>query len=339
MEQSRERRIIIPNDIPPSAFTAAGSGLTVCILSGTTMGTYWNAHALPPRGISRKQLHDAIVSAFDTVISQMNHWDKSSELSRYNDAPAGSWHEISPEFFRVLERALDISQLTDGAFDVTVGKLVDLHGFGPTSPTDQLLSSAELDSARSTVGWQRIEMDKEKLRVLQPGGVQIDLSSIAKGFAVDLAAEAVLALGVTSFLIEIGGEFRGEGCKADGKPWWVMLEDTTENHEIPETVAALCNLSLATSGDSIRRREVDGHTYTHLIDPQTGSSVRNGLASVTVLAPSCMEADAWATALFILGQEKGPELAEYQNLAVYFLDYKNGKSEESWSSAYAAMME
>lgn len=303
------------------------------------MGTYWNAHALLPDDVSEGQMEDTILSAFSKVISQMNHWDSSSELSRYNAAPADTWHRVSPEFFLVLSRALQIAHITAGAFDPTLGKIVDLYGFGPAELSPVSPDSPEIDAARSYAGWEKIITDDKSLSIFQPGQIELDLSSIAKGFAIDLAAEALKSLGVGNFLLEIGGEFRGEGCKANGKPWWVELERPSSSADTPQTLAALCGLSLATSGDTVRRRIIDGEIYTHLIDPQTCRPALNKLCCVTVLARTCMEADAWATALFILGVEKGMELAENQNLAAYFSSHNNGSHFEKWSSSYSSLME
>lgn len=323
-QNKKQRRVLIPTDLPPSAFSEAGSGLAVSVLHGTTMGTHWNVHALIPTHITKSTLEKTITSTFDLVITQMSHWDPTSELSSFNNAPANSWHNLSPEFFTVLTRALEIAKITHGAFDPTIGKIVDLHGFGPTPPTNILPNITDLKSAKNHSGWQNIRFKPETLQAYQPGQHHLDLSSIAKGYAIDLAAEEINQLGINSFLIEIGGEFRGQGCKNDAQPWWVTIESTTPDSNLPETLAALCNLSIATSGNNIRKRTIENKNLSHLIDPKTSAPPTHELINVTVLSPTCMEADAWATALFISGPQKALKLAKTHNLPALLTTQTNG---------------
>ncbi|MCW1923200.1 FAD:protein FMN transferase [Luteolibacter arcticus] len=317
------RRVLIPRDLPADALRGAGSGFPVCTLAGKTMGTYWSACLQLPRGLNLEWVEAALTSSFGLVIRQMSHWDEASELCRFNRAEAGTWHELSPEFFLVLSRAVEIARASDGLLDPTLGEIVDLHGFGPSGSSHP----EQVPSARERAGWRKLKLDL-KGRALQPGGLRLDLSSIAKGYAVDLAAERLSTLGVEHFLIEIGGELRGHGCKPDGEPWWVSLARSSD--DLPETVAALCGLSVATSGDAFRR---------HLIDPRTALSSDGALAAVSVFAKQCMDADAWATALFIAGPEEGMKLAEQQGLSALFTLRAGEGHSECWSAALAAMLE
>ena len=299
-------RLLIPNGLDPAALRASRIDADVRKLSGATMGTGWSLAFAAPPSVPTSTVNTALEDVFALVIRQMSGWQPGSDLSRYN-ASAPGWCEIPPEFAFVLDRALQIAELTGGAYDPALGAEVDAAGFGPGT----------LDTPRAGPGWRGVERDAKGRRVLQPGGVTLDLSSIAKGYAVDLCAERLRALGVASFLMEIGGEFVGQGVKPDAQPWWVQLDLSdmpSAPGEPPQTDVALVNLAVATSGDFVRRR--DG--TSHLFDGRTRRPIAGALSGVAVMHASAMEADAWATALFVLGPEDGLRMAEAQGLAVVF---------------------
>lgn len=335
------RRVLIPPALPSTALHGRGSGLAVTRLDGTTMGTFWSLSCLIPPDISPQQAGLSLESAFARVIAQMSHWDPASDLSRFNRSPAGTWQVLPPEFFRVLAHALTVAEASQGCCDPTLGEIVDLYGFGPSPDTKLDPPPALLHQAIRHCGWQRLQLDSDRQAAFQPGGLRLDLSAIAKGFAVDHAAEALEQLGIGSYLLEIGGEVRGAGCKPDGGPWWCLLAPPPgpESGSLPETVAALCGLSLATSGDTCRQKQWNGRTISHLIDPLTFQPTGRTLASVSVFASSCMDADAWATALFTAGREKGPAMAETQQLPALFTWRTPAGFHQTWSPALAAMLE
>ncbi len=307
------REVLIPSRVAPSALRGASSGLAVRTATGESMGTTWKLRYQLPRDGDPGTIRLLVENALALVVGQMSHWDENSELSRFNRAAAGSWHELSPEFFEVLDRAVAIARDSGGACDPTLGRLVDLHGFGPVE-ADSLPHPADLDEARSRSGWTRLRLDLD--HALQPGGCQLDLSSIAKGYAVDLASRALLAFGLRDFLFELGGELRSHGCKPDGQPWWASIDTPPD---LPETVVALCDLSLATSGAAMRRRITGDGETNHLIDPATGSPTTHAVESVSVISADCIDADAWATALHVAGPDRGPALAESRGLAALFI--------------------
>ncbi len=305
------------------------------------MGTYWAAKWLAPADRPPEFWRAIIEGAFGEVIRQMSAWSDTSDLTRFNRAPAGSWQELPREFFTVLQRALEIARDSEGAYDPTVGEFVDLLGFGPSGAGGEI-DPARLDAARGRLGWSRLMLDPENRRAFQPGGLSLDLSSIAKGFAVDLASERLIAAGVDNFLVEVGGEVRGRGCKPDGQPWWCWIERPPlppGQRPLPETVVALCDCALATSGDYRRQREYRGRRHTHLVDPRTGANEAGTLSSVSVLGPTCMDADGYATALFVLGIEAGMAWAEKRGLAALFVWHTPEGPAERWTSAWAAMLE
>ena len=310
------------------------------------MGTSWTVKLVRPDHLTLEQLRSGIQQQLDQVVEQMSTWLESSTLSRFNRAEAGSWHALPPEFFKVLDYGLYIAQQSNGANDPCVGPLVNLWGFGPEGKHGQTPSPAIITAALAAKGWRDVKLDRLGQRVLQPGGVYVDLSSIAKGFGVDHVAEYLQAQGVQSYLVEVGGELRGYGCKPDNDPWWVELEQPLPsagagtNAGLPQkNLVALHEMSVATSGDYRRFFEQDGRRYAHTIDPRTGYPVAHALASVTVLHTSCMIADGLSTALTVLGVEEGMEYARSQNIAAHFVNRSEQGFEECMSPAFEAMLD
>ena len=301
-----DARLLIPVGMKPSHVRASRIDAPVRRLSGATMGTGWSLAFAAPDDVTNTAVVSALEETFALVIRQMSNWEPDSDLSRFNREEG--WHDLKQDFFTVLSRALEIAQLTNGAYDPTLGARMDMLGFGPPVQGSQ--------PARKH-GWRDIQLAPASRRAQQPGGAALDLSSIAKGHAVDLCAARLRALGIPSFLMEIGGEFVGEGVKSDAQPWWVQLELSDmppAPDEPPQTDIALVNLAVATSGDFVRRRE----GISHLLDGRTGQPIRGDLSGVSVMHASAMEADGWATALFALGAEQGLAMADAQGLAAVF---------------------
>ncbi|WP_374525001.1 FAD:protein FMN transferase [Sphingopyxis sp.] len=271
--------------------------------AGEAMGTSWSLHAVSP-------LADAaagVQAAFDRVVAQMSQWEPKSDLSRFNRAPAGEWYAILPEFAHVVSAALAIAESSDGAFDPALGELTERWGFGGGGPVDIVPDDTPPRN-------RTIEYDASGSRIRRSEGAALDLSGIAKGYGVDLAAEWLLGQGVRHFLLELGGELRGEGIRPDGQPWWVDVE-MPPAVSIPPWRIALHDLSVATSGNYRRGFSVEGRYYSHSFDPATGRPIVSSVSSVTVLHRDCMMADGWATALTVLGPEKSIALADAEGLA------------------------
>lgn len=302
-------------------------------LSGRTMGTTWSVSAYCPPEVSRAELLQQVESALGEVIAQMSNWEPSSNLNAFHRAAAGTWVTVPFGLYAVVECALQVARLSGGAFDPTLGEAVNRWGFGPSGPIAELPKPAV---ATGPPAWQRLRLRERPLSIWQPGGVALDLCGIAKGFAVDLVAEALQLLGLASFLVEIGGEIRGRGIKADGQPWWCGIE-APEAAMLPAVApqqegrilakVAMAGCAIATSGHHRRQFTLGGRRYSHTIDPLTGvpltASPRlnaNDLPdSVSVVSPRCMEADAWATALLVLGARQGLALANQLGLAAFFV--------------------
>lgn len=306
-------------------------------LDGATMGTgwcvkhWWRPDVAPQSSAS---VREAIEVVLARVVAQMSTWEADSDLSRFNRAEPGSWHALQPEFFTVLQHALALAERSGGAYDPTIGPVVDLWGFGPAAPRDCAPEPAQAREAWLRVGWQRLQLDASVRRVHQPGGVSVDLSSIAKGFAVDEVVRALAALGVSDALVEIGGELLGVGERPDGQPWRVAVRWPSDEPDQQGPVIALHDLAVATSGDEFHRFESDGRRYSHTIDPRSGAPVPHALVSVTVLHSSCMQADALATALTVLGPEAGWQFAERDGLAALFVRQADDGLEARMTAAF-----
>ncbi|NHZ92384.1 FAD:protein FMN transferase [Massilia sp. CCM 8733] len=307
------------------------------------MGTSWSARVMAPPDAAPTVL-EALQRQLDLVVAQMSHWERDSNLSRFNSAPAGNWHRLPDAFFTVLSYALEVAEASGGAYDPCAGALVNAWGFGARQRYNEANFYAPLAAATQAIvaraDRQRLQLDRASRRALQPGGVQIDLSSVAKGYAVDLLARCLEAQGLFHYLVEIGGELRGAGTKADGQPWWVALEGVPGAGDgAGPTTVALHGLAIATSGDYRRYFEHGGQRASHTLDPRSGAPIRNDVASVTVLHAECMAADALSTALSVLGPEEGLALAEKQTLAARFLLRHDGGLREVLSSAYKELLQ
>lgn len=309
-------RVLVPPELSSRLLTAAPEGELETI-SGVSMGTTWSVQAI--LGHRQINLRECIERALHRVIEQMSTWEPTSHLSQFNRAAPATWCKLPAECWHVLTYALWLARETKGAYDPTIGALSNLWGFGPSGPRAAPPSVTEIDAARARTGWHRIEVSTAERRAWQPGGIEIDLSSIAKGYAVDHVARALEAHGIANYLVEIGGELRGAGCKQDDSPWWVDIE-RIDPDDSTRTLVALHELSVATSGDYRRYMEADGTRYSHSIDPRTGWPIDNALASVTVLARECMHADALATALHILGPEQGLAFADAHSIAAVLVE-------------------
>ncbi|CAM8643233.1 FAD:protein FMN transferase [Sphingobium cupriresistens] len=287
------------------------------------MGTGWSAQIVDPPARSES----AIEAVLARVIDQMSNWEADSTISRFNRLGLRAWMQLPTDMLTVLRAGLDMARLSGGAFDPAIGQLVDQWGFGP----------GHGPAAKSvTAPWTCIEVEGDRAR--RRADVALDFSGIAKGFAVDAAAAQLRAMGVANFLIEIGGELRGEGIKPDIQPWWVDVESPPDL-AVPTLRIALCGQCVATSGDYRRFRLEDGARLSHSIDPATGAPIAPGVASVTVLHDSAMMADAWATAITVMGADRGMALATRHDLAARLVQRTGDGAQEYMTPALAAMLE
>ncbi|BBK39507.1 FAD:protein FMN transferase [Allostella sp. ATCC 35155] len=293
------------------------AGERLLALAGRSMGTTWQVRFCAGPGMTPRVVRDCVEGVLDRIVAEASGWEASSALCRFGSAPGGTRQTLPPGLFGVLQFAVELAAATGGACDPTLGAVTDLWGFGPSGPRDRPPPDAAVAAARAATGWRRLALDAADRSAFQPGGLRLDLSGIAKGWAVDQVGAALCELGVESHLVEIGGELRGRGIKPDGQPWWVALEPIPGDCG-PETLIALHELAVATSGSYRRFFEADGRRFAHTIDPRTARPLAAPPLAVTVLHRDCMAADALATALTVLGVEAGLEHARRHGIAARF---------------------
>jgi len=285
------------------------------------MGTWYNVKvSRPPQGLTAERLQREVDARLEEINLGMSTHLPESEISRFNRFRGEDWFEVSPDTVTVVAAALEVSDRTDGAFDVTVGPLVNLWSFGPEDQQQRIPTDDEIANAKAKVGFRRVEIRRQPsaLRKTHPD-VYVDLSGIAKGFAVDAIAELFERQGITRFMIEIGGEVRTGGRKHDGTPWRIAIERPVSAMRAFQQIVELEDRALATSGDYRNYFERDGRRYSHTIDPRTGSPVEHTLASVSIIAADCMFADAMATALSVMGPEGAFQCAQENELDVLLI--------------------
>lgn len=282
-------------------------------LAGGTMGTTWHVTVVEKSGRDQA-LSKQVQAILDRVNATMSTWDPDSELSRFNAAaPSQTPFEVSQGTAVVSKAALDMAKTSGGAFDPTVLPLVELWGFGGSSQTEPP-TPEQISTTRTKVDFRRVQVDVEQRTLRKTAeGVRLDLSAIAKGYAVDLTFQKLVELGCTNFMVEVGGEVRTRGSNPKGEAWGIGIDRPNPSLQRSGALQAAVGLSdqaLATSGDYRNFRMVNGKRVSHTIDPRTGSPISHNLASVSVVAPTCMEADAVATAVNVLGLEEGWALIE-----------------------------
>lgn len=338
------RDVLVPLAIdlaPPPA------GSVLRKAAGRSMGTTWSARMLVPPGVD-SDLEAALQCELNEIVAQMSHWEEASLLSRYNRAPGGSWHALPPRFFEVADCALQIHEDTAGAYDPAAGTLVGLWGFGPHARHDgtgfRPPSPHEVAGALARRAGATPELDRAGRRLLQPGGAQLDFSSVAKGYGVDRLGLCLERHGVRHYLVEVGGELRGAGMKPDGEPWWVEIEGVPDAGPAPQAVVALHGLAVATSGDYRsffldEQREHGPRRISHTLDPRSGQPIANGVASCTVVAGTCMAADALSTALTVMGTDAGLPFADARGIAARYLVRRDGRLTEHTSAAWRELLQ
>ncbi|NND91989.1 MAG: FAD:protein FMN transferase [Granulosicoccus sp.] len=332
--------------LPPGVLSLAGCSGTarppeLGAFDGLVMGTGYSVrygHA-PVKG-----LEQAVLAALQDVDTHMSTWKENSELSLLNRSTDSDWQPMSTATTAVIAHAMQTSANTDGAFDATVGPLVDLWGFGagsavPAGGTGQRPAVQSIRQTMSRIGHEFIEVDVQtsSVRKRKPG-IQIDLSGIAKGHAVDRVAAVLDERGVDSYLVEVGGELAARGRKPDGSAWKVAIEKPAVARRDVFRVLDLENRAIATSGDYRNFFHEGGKRYSHAIDPRTGQPVTHDLASVSVVAQSAMAADALSTALMIMGADGAMAFAEQHDVAAQLILKSGDALAERHSAAFSALL-
>jgi thiamine biosynthesis lipoprotein len=326
-------------------------------LQGEGLGSTWKVTIADRASVAPAALNRGIQQQIDSVTHQLSRWDKTSSLNVLNATPDDEWHALPTELFTALSYALVLAESTKGAYDPTVAPLVDVWGFGTHGRQYQPPTAMEISAAQARVGSSKVALDASGQRARRPNGVQLDLSSMTHGLAADQVAAYLRSVGVTRYLVDVGSELRAQGDNPEGHPWRVAIERPPPDLSPPDLspldslsaarrlrassssglpastssasseapiepplhVIALRNAGIATSGNYRYFFDYNGRRYSHRIDPRTGAPIDNSLASVTVIAPECMHADALATALTVLGPDDGLEYARSHNIAALFI--------------------
>ena len=279
------------------------------------MGTRWSALFFTPPGFDARPVQTALQKAVDEVDAHMSTWKPDSDLMRLNRAPIGVSVAIPDDLARVLALGLRIGRASGGAFDIGMGDAVHAWGFGPAAANVQGIRTAMAASRRPA--HELLELEGTLVRKCGP--ITLDLNGIAKGYGVDRLADTLRSFGIDAALVGIDGEMRAQGLRPDGEAWTIAIEAPDTDRRAPHAILNLQDASVATSGDYRHWVTVEGRQLSHTMDPRRGAPLLSSPASVTVIAPSCAEADAWATALMVVGPEAGAALATRQGLSALFL--------------------
>ncbi|WP_254054655.1 FAD:protein FMN transferase [Roseovarius sp. EL26] len=303
-------------------------------LTGETMGTTYNITAIGD-GLDEDRIAGAVVGMLSQVNATMSNWDPTSEVSRFSASRSTAPIELSAELASLMEVANTVHEQSTGRFDVTLDPLISLWGFGPRKPTDPVPSEEEITQAWLRVGQEHLlvsDSESQTLTKLDPN-VSLNLGAIAKGYGIDAVAGALRDHEIENYMVEIGGDLVTAGLNPNGAPWRIGVEKPQLGAQSVQVVVPLSGQALATSGDYRNFFEHDGQRYSHIIDPTTGRPITHVTTSVTVIADNAMLADAWATAMLVLGAEAGLKLAETHKLAVFFISRDVSLDEDAYITA------
>lgn len=303
-------------------------------LSGPTMGTsynikYINSDEFP----TSKEIQTEVDRLLEEVNDQMSTYRKDSELSRFNQYEGSDAFTVSKQTALVVKEAIRLNGLTQGALDVTVGPLVNLWGFGPEARPEVIPTDEELAQRQAKVGIQHLSATETTLTKDIPN-LYVDLSTIAKGWGVDVVADYIESLGIHNFMVEIGGEIRLKGLNRENVGWRIAIEKPSVEERTIQEIIEPGDMAIATSGDYRNYYERDGVRYSHIINPETGKPLNHKVVSVTVLAPSSMTADGLSTGLMVLGEKTGMEIANQHNIPVFMVVKTDEGFKEMASEAF-----
>lgn len=308
-------------------------------LSGPTMGTQFTVAVVAGPDFAKAEIQEQILAELEQIDASMSTYRVDSEVTLFNRAQSTDWFSVSTQLCDVITRSLDFSTLTDGAFDITVGTVVNIWGFGPEEAKSDLPTMEVLQTAKAATSFELLQVDCDRPAIRKDmARLRIDLSAFAKGLAADKVAGMLAANGVDNFLVDIGGDMRASGHNAAGLPWRVAIERPDGSGRAFEAVVHLSTGAVATSGDYRNFYEINGRRYSHTIDPATGRPVTHNLASATVYASTAADADALATTMMVLGPDDGLDFAEREGIAVYLLVREGDEFHERVSSLFLPLL-
>ncbi|CUS47867.1 MAG: thiamine biosynthesis lipoprotein ApbE [Idiomarinaceae bacterium HL-53] len=301
------------------ALTVAGCQRSPETLSGSIFGTFFEVTIAASERYNKEEIEQGVLDVLNDVDQQMSTYKNDSNLMELNRMPVNEAVAVPAELFHVLQVSLAVSEQSSGAFDNTVGGLVNLWGFGPEGRVTKAPEAAALETRLAEVGYQYVELNTANQTVTRRSDVFVDLSGVAKGYAVDKVSEYLLSKGIENFLVNIGGDLRASGVKSEDAMWRIGIEVPTDQRQIAQHILPIQDIAVLGSGDYRNYFEENGVRYSHTIDPTTGMPISHNLAAVHVAMPSATEADAWATAFLVLGEERGVALANERGIAALFI--------------------
>ncbi|MCD9513594.1 FAD:protein FMN transferase [Photobacterium carnosum] len=320
------------------ALAGCGDQRQQITINGSTMGTYYSIKIINQDGLpTTKVIQQEIDRRLELVNDQMSTYRPQSELSLFNQSPANKPFPVSAATAKVITEALRISNISHGAYDVTVGPVVNLWSFGPEARPESIPTDKDVTTRLSEVGYQHLQVLAGNQLVKDEAKLYVDLSSIAKGYGVDVVADYLKDdLHVKNFMVDVGGELRLQGKNQANVLWRIAVEKPVENERAVQEILQVGNMAIATSGDYRNYFDENGVRYSHLINPKTGRPIDNHVVSVTVIASSCMTADAYATTFSVMGEDESIALANQENIPVMlivktkdgFIEYKSKTFEQ-----------
>ncbi|WP_448647224.1 FAD:protein FMN transferase [Pseudomonas mohnii] len=298
--------------------SACGNGDSMESFGGPTMGSTYSIkyvrHASLPAAADVRVEVEKILADIDR---QLSTYRSDSDIERFNDLPANRCQKMPASILKLIRVGEQLSEQSEGSYDLTVEPLLNLWGFGPQGREEKVPAEQALAQARQRVGYQHLRIEGDQL--CKDAAVEVDFNSIAAGYAVDTIAARLEALGIHDYLAEATGELKAAGKKLDGSPWRIALEEPRDDQQVAERIIAVDGFGLSTSGDYRNYFEQDGRRYSHTFDARSGAPVSHSLASVTVIHPSALIADGLSTLLLILGPERGWDYAEKHDIGAFFV--------------------
>lgn len=317
-----------------SATSPATSKSAATVLDGKTMGTYWRVSVVGLEPAKAEDLRHKIQAQLDGDDWLLSTWKNDSALMRFNHAATTEPWPVSEAMADIVTLSLRIGAKTAGAMDVTVGPLVNLWGFGPDKQPVKTPTEQQIAAAKARTGLQHLTVinraDKQYLQK-DIADLFVDLSTVGEGYAADHLARLMEQEGIARYLVSVGGALVSRGMNGDDKPWRVAIQKPTDRENAVQAIVDINGHGISTSGSYRNYYELDGKRISHVIDPQTGHPINHKLVSVTVIAPTALEADGWDTGLMVLGPEKAQQVAHEQGLAVYMI-VKEGDGFKTWMS-------
>lgn len=306
----------------------------VTVLEGKTMGTFWRVSVVGVDKSRAEELRTKVQTQLDGDDRLLSTWKNDSALMRFNHSRSTTPWPVNEAMADIVTESLRIGRKTQGAMDITVGPLVNLWGFGPDKQPVSTPTQAQIDAAKARTGLDKLTVinraDRQYLQKSIPD-LYVDLSTVGEGYAADHLARLMTEEGISRYLVSVGGALVSRGMNADGQPWRVAIQKPTDRENAVQAIVNINGHGISTSGSYRNYYELDGKRISHVIDPQTGRPITHKLVSVTVIAPTALEADAWDTGLMVLGTEKAQQVVREQGLAVYMI-MKEGDGFTTWMS-------